>query len=133
MPAGLLEKVYTGLNDMIRSQRIHISEAKERLALLERLYESDTTIVTYHVKTTSLWADHGEKPVKARSVDLKRAIRNAGKKHHQVNKRTDWQVRWKVNVEFSDGDNKASYELHTDMYKDLLPGRQVPTPPGLKT
>jgi len=118
------EKIFSGLRDLVRSQRIAVTKAKEKHDSLERLYTAKNLITTYHVTTTSMWADHGEKPANASSRNLKRAITNAGKKHHRLNKRTDWQVHWKVKVVFLANGDEASFELQRDMYKNLLPNEK---------
>ena len=130
---GFEEKIFTGLHDMFRDAGLAVQAAEERRDKLQRIYESKDVSISYRVTVSSMWGNEGEEAVRASSKDIKRAIRAAGKKHHKVNKRSDWQVYWNVHVIFAAGDEKTSYILHPSMFKEFLPGGQVEITLRLRT
>ena|SRR6056297_3713381 len=117
-------KAMARLEELSDQLKTRISHQQEQLARVERLLAHPDCEFTYHAKTISLWANKGEVPAEARSKHLKSAIKNAGKRHHSSNKRTDWQVQWEVRIAIEADGESFLFPLPPEIYAPLLPGGQ---------
>ena len=98
-----------------------VSDAQRRLDNILDVKNGPPDTVLYIAQTRSLWAEEGEKSTISKSVDLKRAIKAAVKKHQTVNRRTDLQVHWAVTAEVRFKHHSVRLRLPESAYRDLLP------------